>query len=285
MNDFFAALANPDVPFIRNALFVGLLSSIPFGIIGSITVVKRMTYIAGAVSHSVLGGIGLALYLGTVHGVAVFSPMAGAFFFALFVGGIISYAVISKHERLDTIIGIVWATGMALGLLLFSITPGYVDPMSYLFGNILLTSHNDLYLILGLNLLIISATVVFYNQLLAVAFDEEFARVRGVNVTFFQTLTIMLISLTVLLMITMVGIVMVIALLTIPPAIAGLLTVRLKNMMALSAVFCMVITAGGLMVSFAAHLPTGSVTILLAGVLYLFVMLGKKFLSRLNTPA
>ncbi|HOP62769.1 MAG TPA: metal ABC transporter permease [Spirochaetota bacterium] len=268
MTGFLNALLNPEIPFIRFALIAGLLSSIPFGVIGSFVVVKRMTYIAGALSHAALGGIGIALYVGTKYDLQFLTPMTGAFLFSMIAGLIISMAVLSGRERVDTIIGVIWAAGMSVGLLFISITPGYVDPMSYLFGNILLLTEYDLGLIAVLNGIIIIFSMTFYNQLLATAFDEEFTRIRGINTAFYQIMLILLMSMTVILMISIVGIVMIIAFLTIPPAVSGFFTRRLRSMMLLSIILCALIMSTGLFLSYLLKLPSSSVTILLAALIY-----------------
>ena len=269
MLDFFNALVSPQVPFIRYALIAGLLSSIPFGIIGSFVVVKRMSYIAGAVSHTALGGIGLSLYLGTAGGISFLSPMTGALLFSLSAGFFISINLVKKKERLDTTIGTIWAVGMSIGLVFIYLTPSYVDPMSYLFGNILLLSRQTLGLIALLNILVVGISVLLFNQFLAVSFDIEFARTRGINTSFYEILLVMLISLTVILMITIVGIVMVIALLTIPPAIAGIFCKRMNFFVLVSILLSAVIMTGGLIISYLLQLPTGSTTVLTGGVIYL----------------
>lgn len=269
MSDFLAALTNPAVPFIRYALFAGLLSSIPFGIIGSFVVVKRMTYIAGAVSHTALGGIGLALYLSTLFGFTLISPLGGAVIFALFSGVIISLAISFSHARIDTIIGATWSIGMSIGMVFIYLTPGYIDPMSYLFGNILLISKTNLMIIAALNAVITLCCLLFFNQFVAVSFDKEFAKTRNINIALFETLLILLVSLTVILMISLVGIVMVIALLTLPPAIAGLFTKRMQSLVVVASLLCGLITATGLFLSYLLELPTGSTTVILAGAIYL----------------
>ncbi len=275
MTGFINAILNPSVPFIRYALFAGLMSSIPFGIIGSFVVVKHMSYIAGAVSHAVLGGIGIALFMNMVLKITFITPMAGALVFSVLSGLIISFALIRGKERLDTVIGSIWAIGMSIGLLFMAVTPDYVDPMSYLFGNILLIGKNDLYMIAALNIIIILLSTIFYNQLLSIAFDEEFSRIRGLKTSMFQIMLILLISMTVILMITTVGIVMVIALLTIPSAISGLFTTKLKRMIVLSVFLCAVLTTAGLIISYIAKLPSSSVTVALAGSVYLLSLLIK----------
>jgi zinc transport system permease protein len=279
MNDFITTLFNPNIPFIRYALIAGIMSSITFGIIGSFVVVKRMSYIAGAVSHAVLGGIGMALFLSTVFNLKFATPMLGAFIFAILAGLIISYATIKAKERTDTIIGAVWAIGMSIGLLFFSVTPGYVDPMSYLFGNILLITKNDLIMIFAINLIIIVLSLLFYNQLLIISFDQDFAETRGLNTKIFQILLIIMISLTVLLMITIVGIVMVIALLTLPAAISDLFSKKLSQMIFLSIILCAIFTVFGLTGSYMLNLPTSSITVLFAGFTYLIALAVSKVIK------
>lgn len=269
MKEILSVLLSSEVPFIRYAFITGIISSIPFGIIGSFVVVKRMSYIAGAVSHAVLGGIGIALFLNHGLGIKYITPMAGAFLIAIIMAAIISYSVISDRERLDTIIGVVWVIGMSIGLLFMSVTPGYIDPMSYLFGNILLLTSDDIKIIGFAAFSITSISVVFFNQISATIFDEDFARIRGLNVNFIQVLLIVLISITVLLLITIVGIVMVIAMLTIPPAIAGLFNKRLKGMIIISIALCAFFMTAGLVISYYLKLPTGSLTVVLAGIGYM----------------
>ncbi|WED24688.1 metal ABC transporter permease [Vibrio sp. JC009] len=282
MNEFITALTNPDVAFIRYAFLAGLLSSIPFGIIGSFVVVKRMTYIAGAVSHTSLGGIGLALYLSTVMSISSISPMGGAVIFALISALIISLAITKTNARLDTVIGSIWAIGMSLGLIFIYLTPGYIDPMSYLFGNILLISRDNLITILTLSSVITLFSLLFFNQFISTSFDSDFARTRNINTTFYETFLIILVALTVILMINIVGIVMVIALLTLPPAISALYTKRMKSMMLVSILVCALITSSGLYLSYIFTVPTGSTTVILGGVIYVTMLLSNKTVNTLQ---
>ncbi len=277
MIDFLNALTNPLVPYIRFALIAGMLSSIPFGIIGSFVVIKRMSYIAGAISHAALGGIGVAIYFKEVFNISWINPLMGAFSAAIISGLIISAVIIKGKERLDTVIGSIWAIGMSIGILFISKTPGYIDPMSYLFGNILLLGESELFIIVILNIVIILLSILFYNQITATSFDAEFAGLRGLKTSLFQILLILLVSITVVLMVTIIGIVMVIALLTIPPAIASLFSKKLWHMMIISTVVCIILIITGLAFSYILKLQTGSFTIILAGILYLGSLLGIKF--------
>jgi zinc transport system permease protein len=278
MTEFFAALGNPDILFLRYAFGAGLLASVAFGIIGTYVVVRRISYIAGAIAHCVLGGIGAGLYLQAEAGWSWCTPLVGATLSALAAAIVIGLVSFRARQREDTVIGALWAVGMATGLVFLARTPGYVDPMSYLFGNILLISKGDLWMIGALDVLIVGLAVLFYNPFLLVCFDEEFARVRGLHVEFYYLLLLCLIALTVVLLVTVVGIVMVIALLTLPSAVAGHFTRRLWQMMAVSALLCMAFTGLGLAVSFGQDLPSGPTIILLAGGAFLLVVTGGRIL-------
>jgi len=277
MADFFDALADPDVAFIRYALIAGLLASVAFGIIGSYVVARRITYLAGAIAHCVLGGIGAALYLQTNHGLAWCHPMAGAVLAALAAALVIGLVSLYARQREDTVIGALWAFGMAVGLLFIAKTPGYVDPMSYLFGNILLLSRADIWWILGLDLLVIVVGLLFYNKLQAVCFDDQFAELRGVRVKFYYLMLLCLTALTIVLLVRVVGIVMVIALLTLPPAVASPFSRHLWQMMALSVIACAAFVASGLAFSYTYNLTSGPTIIVVAAVFYLIVTLGRRF--------
>ena len=265
--------------FLQYALLTGVLASIACGVIGSYVVTRRITYIAGSLAHSVLGGMGAARYLQSVYGWDWLHPLHGAVVASLIAAAIIGVVSMRAKQREDTIIGAVWAIGMAMGILFIFKTPGYnEDLMSYLFVNILLVSANDLWLIAGLDALVVTAGLLFYKQLLAVCFDEEFTRLRGIHVEFYYLLLLCLTALTVVLLVTVVGIVMVIALLTLPAATAGHFTKKLWHMMVLSVVFTVVFTTGGLALSYGPNFPPGATTIVLAGSVYLLVLMGTRML-------
>jgi len=282
MTEFFAALTDPNLPFLRYALLTGIFASIPFGIIGSFVVVRKISYIAGAIAHCVLGGIGFGLYMEKAVGVTWFGPMQGAVVVALLAAVIL--ALVSRHarQREDSVIGALWAVGMATGLLFIAKTPGYVDPMSYLFGNILLVSRGDFFFVLALDALVLSLVWLFYNSFLAVCFDEEFARLRGVKTGWIYLLLLCLAALTIVLLVRVVGIVMVIALLTLPASIAGNFSRNILQMMLYSVLLCAGFVVVGLGVSYDLDLPSGPVIIIIAAIVYLLVLLAgrlKKVLS------
>ncbi len=187
------------------------------GIIGTYIVIRRISYIADGIAHAVLGGMGAALYLHKVYHWDGVLPIHGALVAAIIAAIIIGLVSLWAKQREDTVISALWAVGMAAGIIFISQTPGYnEDLMGYLFGNILMVSSSDLWMLAGLDAIIVIIGLLFYNQFLAVCFDQEFARVRGLNVELFYLLLLGLAALTVVVLATVVGIVMVIALLTLP---------------------------------------------------------------------
>jgi zinc transport system permease protein len=267
--DFFAALSSPDFPFIRNALFAGLLSSVLFGTLGTVVTVRRVGSLAGAVSHAVLGGIGLALYLSAAGIVPGFPPMAGALIFAVLSAFIIGVVSLKAKQREDTVINAIWAVGMSLGVLFMAKTPGYTDPSAYLFGSILLISNRDLILLAALDLIVLFLAWRFYPQLEASSFDTEFSRVRGVPADLVFLVLLAIAAVAIVLLQTFVGIVMVIAMLTLPAGTAGVFARSLGGMMALSCLFSGVFSVCGLFAGWALDVPVGAVTVILAGVVFL----------------
>jgi len=267
--------------FLQHAVLAALLVSVSSGMIGCYVVVRRITYIAGGVAHCVLGGMGAARYLQVVHGADWLHPMHGAIAAALLAALVIGWVALRAREREDTAIGALWAVGMAAGVLFIAATPGYAeDLMGYLFGNILMVGRSDLYLIGGLDLLVLAAVVLFYNQFFAVCYDEEFARLRGVRTDLFYLLLLALVALTVVLLVTVVGIVMVIALLTLPVATAGRFSRTLPRMMLYSTLLSALLSLSGLVASYGPNLPAGAVIVLLAGAVYLVAAVGHAVLGR-----
>ena len=275
MAEFLEAAAH--YSFMQHALLAGLLAAVACGIVGTYVVVRRITYIAGGIAHCVLGGIGAALYLQRVCGWTFVRPLHGAVVAALLAAMIIGLVSLRAKEREDTVIGALWAIGMAAGVLFIARTPGYSqDLMSYLFGNILMVTAADLWLIAILDVLVVAVALLFYNQFQAICFDEEFARVRGIRVEFYYLLLLALTALTVVLLVSVVGIVMVIALLTLPVAVAGYFARRLWQMMVLAIGFSILFTTAGLAVSYKPDLPAGATVIILAGAVYLLVTIASR---------
>jgi zinc transport system permease protein len=269
MIDFFDALRNPNVLFLRYALLVGLLASVSLGIVGSYVVTRRITYIAAAISHCVLGGVGVAFYLKVVCDCKWCNPMYGALAAALLSAIVIGLVSLYARQREDTVISAVWAVGMAIGLVFLYKAQHYNDAMAYLFGDIFLVTWRDVWTVLAMDAVVVVLGLGFYPKLLALCFDEEFAQLRGVRTKLLYMMLLCLTAVTVVLLVRVVGIVLVIALLTLPAAIAGHFARQLWQMMAVAVVCCMAVVTTGIAVSVPLDLPGGPVIILIAGAGYL----------------
>jgi len=249
--------------FMRNALAAGVLVSIACGIIGTYVVINRIVFLSGGIAHAAYGGIGLGYFLGI-------NPVIGAIVFSLVSSFGMGLVHRKTGQRSDTIIGVMWAIGMALGIIFLDMSPGYkADLMSYLFGSILAVPQSDLIIMLVLNLIIILLVALFYRELQAISFDETFAFVVNVPVNRLYLMLVCLIGLSVVMTMRIVGLIMVIALMTMPPAIAGLFVKDMKRMMVLSVFLSILFTFVGLLLSYYLNLTSGATIILVAGVVYL----------------
>jgi len=272
LKELVEAILNPNLSFIRYALVAGVLAGVAVGIVGTFTVARRITYIAGAISHSLLAGIGLALFCRASFNVNWFDPLYGAGLTGFWAVLLLAWISAEHKEREDTAISAIWASGMAIGLIFIAKTPGFNDPMSYLFGDILLISQKDLWLLTALDIVLVVVTVLFFNQIVGVCFDEEFARIRGIKVNRYHLLLLLLATFTVVVLVSIVGIVLVIALLALPPALAGRFTRNMTHMILLASILSMLFTTVGLVLSFLWDLPTGPVVILLTTGFYLLAL-------------
>jgi len=252
--------------FVQNAILAGVLVSIASGIIGSLVVVNRMVFLSGGIAHTAYGGIGVAVYFG----LPIF---LGASLFAVVAALFMAFITLNQRGRTDTFIGLIWAVGMAIGIILIDLTPGYnVDLMSYLFGSILAVSKDDIYYMSTLLTVIIIITTIYYRDILAVSYDSEYASLRGINVPLFYTLILVLSALTVVIAIKVVGLILVIALLTIPIYIAEKLSNSLGKMMILSGVLSTFFTLSGLFLSYQFDLTSGA-TIIMVSAFFLIIFL------------
>lgn len=282
MNGFFDVLLDPAVPFMRNALIAGLLSSVLFGLLGGIVTVQRISGLAGAISHAVLGGIGMALFLSATGIIPWITPVMGAMIFAVIAALIIGVISLKSKQREDTVINAIWAVGMSIGVLFMAKTPGYTDPMSYLFGNILLITDRDLILLAVLDAAAVFFAWRFYPQVEASAFDREFARSRGVNTDAVFLVILAVTAVAVVLLQTFVGIVMVIAMLTLPAGTAGYIARSLASMMWLGFCFSAFFTVSGICASWSLDLPAGATVVVFAGAVFLLAAAVKLIFNRVK---
>jgi len=259
--------------FMQNALAAGLLASVLCGILGSLVVVNRIVFLSGGIAHAAYGGIGLAFFCGWPYWV-------GTLGFSLAAAMLMAGVSLKARHRADTMIGVIWAVGMASGIILLDLTPGYnMDLMSYLFGSILTVPRSNLAGMLFGVLAVGAFAGFYYHDLEALSYDEAFARIRGVPVRGLYFLLIGLLAVAIVMVIQVVGLILVIALLTIPPLMVEKYTRSLAQMMVAASVLGMLFTSGGLWLSYAFDLTSGATIILLAGLAF-FLTLGVEWAVR-----
>lgn len=259
--------------FLEMGLWAALLASVASGAIGSFVVIKRISFIAGSISHSVIAGIGFSIWLNKKHGIAFPDPMTGAFLAALFSALLIGWIHLKYKQREDAVIAAIWSTGMAIGIIFLSLTPGTnSELMGLFFGNILWTTKKDLLLLGALDLVLVGAVSFFYRRLLALCFDEEQALLRGVATQKLYLMLLSLVGISIVLLIQIIGAILVLALLIIPPTIAALFTSRLSFMIILAFFVCALMSLLGLSASYALDWPPGSTIALLTSLTYFLLL-------------
>lgn len=258
-----------NLAFFQNALIASILVSIACGILGVYVVINRLVFLSGGIAHGAYGGVGIAFFFGI-------EPLVGAGLFSIFLAFLIGFITLKNKQNTDAIIGAIWALGMAIGIIFTDITPGYnVDLMSYLFGGILSVSYTDIYAMAIVCILIITTTLLLYRKLQAMSFDSEFASLRGIRVNLLYFLLLTLIALCIVVSVRAVGLILVIALLTIPPFIAQIFSKHLHTMIILSTLIATFFCISGLLISYYLNISSGASIILLASVSF-FMVLGYK---------
>lgn len=261
-------------PLLLSAVIAGLASSVVSGIIGSYVVVKRIVFISGSISHSVLSGIGFSLWLERAKGIEWLSPLEGALIAGILSALIIGWIHLYYRQREDSVIAALWSIGMAVGILFISQTPGFnVELTNFLIGNILWVTPTDLYILFALDIFIILCVACLHKRFLAICFDEEQARLQGLNVKALYLLLLVLTAVTIVLLIQVVGIILVMTMLTIPAAIGNLFTSKLSAVMMLAILISAAFCFGGTALAYHVDWPGGATIALVAGVSYVGALL------------
>ncbi|MGQ9832166.1 MAG: metal ABC transporter permease [Thermochromatium sp.] len=271
MDSFLAAL---QLDFMRNALVAGLLVSLAAGIMGVYVVLNRIATLSGGIAHAAYGGVGMAYYFG-------FDPLLGGLLFSVIAALSMNLIQRKTRQRADTLVGVMWAVGMAIGIIFVDRAPGYkVDLMSFLFGSLLAVSPQEIYLIIALDVIVLLTVFALYRELLAISYDEAFSTVRNLPVDAISLILTALIALTVVMMMRVVGLILVIALLTLPAAIATLFARSMRQMMVLASLFGALFTLVGLWLSYQYNLTSGAAIILVAAAAYLLALVAKRTLAK-----
>ena len=270
-------------PMIILALLAGIAASIIGGTVGTLVVVRRISFISGSISHSVLAGIGLCIWLERAHGLHGLSPIVGALIAAIASALFIARAERTLKEREDSIIATVWAAGMALGIVLIAKTPGYTADLSnVLIGNILWVSPHDVVVLFGLALISVLFVTCRFQRLKLLSFDSDEAKLQGINVDRLYSSLLVLVGMTVVALTQVVGIVLVMTMLTLPQLCSGLFTRRLSSMMVCSVVISIFCTASGLMTAWTLDWPAGASIALTSVVAYLVGLTAKQIASEVG---
>ncbi|UCD74355.1 MAG: metal ABC transporter permease [Phycisphaerales bacterium] len=288
----------PANPFLITGLLAGVLSGLACGFIGPYVITRRMVFLAGAIAHIAVGGIGAAIFIqyhlrrrlgegaDAMDLAALYEqhplfarldpllPTLGAFAAALAGAVLIGLVHQRVRERIDTLVGAMWAVGMAIGVLLIKFTPGYhTELMSYLFGNIAFVPWSEIRLMLLLNAIILVVVLLLHKRLLAVCLDEQHARLSGINVPTVNIVLLCLVALTVICLIRVVGLILVLALLTLPAATAGHHLRRLAPMMLASSVLCILLATVPRIAVYGTRLSPEAAIVLAAAAVYLLSVL------------
>lgn len=271
------ALSIFEYQFVQNAIIAGVLASIVCGIIGVIIVEKKLVMMSGGIAHTSYGGIGLGYLLG-------FEPIYGAFFISVLAALAIGYIKRNGSTRSDVVIGLFWSLGMALGILFIALMPGYPpDLSSYLFGSILSVTKSDLRIMSVFTFIVVLLVAILFDYWKSYMFDEEFAYILGIKTAFLEYLLFVLIAISVVVLIRVVGIILVLALFTAPPAIAEFLSNNLKSRMIISILIGSIFCIGGLYLSYMLNIPSGASIVIFAAVSYFMVYAIYSFKSHIKT--
>lgn len=260
--------------FMRNAVIAALLAGIVTGVIGTVAIEKKLISMSGGIAHASFGGIGLGYLLG-------FEPVWGGLLFAVGASAIICKLPQSTKLKADTMIGIMWSFGMALGILFISVAPGYMPDMtSYLFGDILSVSTVSIYYMAAFTGVVLLLFVMLYNHLILYLFDEEYAVARGVKVGLLKWIVYIMLPIGIIVLVKVMGIILTIALMTIPVSIAKLYFKSIGKVVAFSMVFSLAFSLVGLTIAYYANIPSGVCIVVLGTLTYLFLMLTRNGIQR-----
>lgn len=261
-------------PLLLTAMLAGILASVVSGIIGSYVVVKRITFISGSISHAILGGLGFCLWLNRNVGVEWMSPLYGAFATAIVAALLMGWIHLNYSQREDSVIAAVWSIGMAIGVVFISQTPGFnVELTNFLVGNILWVTQEDINFLALLDILLLGIVTCFHKRFLAICFDEDQAKLQGLRVNSLYLFLLVLTSISIVLLIQIVGVILVMAMLTLPAMIANFYTSRLSKMMWIAVLLSSVFCIAGTYLAYHLDWPLGATIVLVAGLAYVITLI------------
>ena len=264
-----------DYAFFRNALLGSLFASIACGMIGTYVVTKRLVFISGGITHASFGGLGIGFFFGL-------PPILSAMVFSVLSAFGIQWLSRKQGVREDSAIAVFWSLGMAIGIVLTFLTPGYAPNLAeYLFGNILTITQTDIMALALLSLILVLFFTLFYHAIVSVSFDTEFARTRRIPTQLIEYAMMLFIAVTIVLSIRLVGIVLLMSLITVPQMTANLFTVNYAKIISLSILFSFAGCVSGLLLSYYLNVPSGAFIIFVLIVMF-FIAKAVKALTKQN---
>jgi zinc transport system permease protein len=265
--------------FLQLAVLGAIIGSVSSGIMGSFVVIKRISSITGSIAHSILGGIGLFEYLKYKYDISWIDPMQGAILAALISALLIGFVHQKFKQKEDAVIAMIWSCGMAIGIIFLTLVPHKEATCThFLFGDLFSTSKNDVIILGVLAFFVVFLTFLFYRKFLVVCFDEEIAYLQKIFVKSYYFLLLAMISLSIVLLVKIVGIILIIALLTLPATIANFFTSRLPIMMIIAIILSIFFNALGIWISYTLSLPSGAVIAIVTSVFYIIFLSIKKLI-------
>ena len=270
MTSFFQDLGSN--PFLSTGLLAGLLASVACGVMGPYVITRRIVFLAGAIAHIAIGGVGAAIYAAHrfPESCGALNPLVGATVVSVLAAVTLAVLHQRARERLDTVVGALWAIGMAIGLLLIKMTPGYhTDLMSYLFGNIAFVGWDSIRLMVGLDLIIVIVVVLWHKRFLALCLDEEQAELQGISVLATEIVLLVLVALTVIVLTQVVGLILVIALLSLPAAAVAQWVPRMTSLIGYSVVLSAVLMTVPRVLVYGTRISPEAAIVLAAAGIYL----------------
>ncbi|NGX49527.1 MAG: Manganese transport system membrane protein MntB [Candidatus Anoxychlamydiales bacterium] len=273
-----------DIPVFLQLAFLGaIIASISSGIMGSFVVIKRISSITGSISHSILGGIGVFEYLRHTYDIPWLDPMLGAVIAALISAFLIGYVHLNFKQKEDAVIAIIWSVGMAIGIIFLSFVPHKEATCThFLFGDLFTTGKVDILILSILAFFIVVLTILFYRKFLIICFDEEAAYLQKIFVKTFYFLLLAMISISIVLLVKIIGIILIIALLTIPATIANFFTYRLPVMMIIAVILSMLFNTIGITFSYLLSWPPGATIAIVVAIFYIIALSIKKLMYRME---
>ncbi len=275
-----------EIPLIQNMFIATLIACVLCGVIGTYVVVNRMVAVTGGIAHTTFGGVGFAYYVMSVYAVSWMTPMIGALIFSVIAAVIMVACKKVAELREDTVIGALWAVGMALGVVFMCyMDRSVIVPSSYesiLFGNMLLIDSTKLYVMAGIAAAVLAVTMFFYRDLRIMTFDRVHAQVSGINVPVLDLVLHLLIAVTCVMVANVVGIVMIMALMTIPAAMGNLFSKDMKGTMAMGTFCAVLLSMFGLVLSLSMDTPPGATVVIVIGVVFVLMLFARKIMDRAN---